>query len=131
MNKKMKIKIIIIWAMALMLIGSITAYAAYNYISVTLVRQAKTNWCWAACLEMSAVSLGYTVYDQWDIVKEVKGTVSESYPNEAGGTMDYLEGMEYATFDNYTATRVSGTISISSMDTYISRGIPLIIALGS
>ncbi len=131
MSKKKKVKIIAIWIMALMLLGSITVHAAYNYISVTLVRQAKSNWCWAACLEMSATSLGYTLYDQWDIVKEVKGTVSDSYPNETGGTMDYLEGMEFATYDNYTATRVSGTISMSSMDTYISRGIPVIIALGT
>lgn len=131
MKTKLKTQIAAVWAVALMLLSSITVYAAYTTINVDLVRQAKSNWCWAACLEMSAHYLGYTTYDQWDIVKEVKGTASNPYPDEPGGASAYKEGMEFATSNDYTATRTTGTISISSMNTYMEDHMPLIIALGT
>lgn len=39
--------------------------------------------------------------------------------------------MEFATNSDYTATRSSGTISISSMKSYMNNHVPLIIALGT
>ncbi len=48
-----------------------TAFAAWSSLGVALVRQAKTQWCWAASLEMCASYLGYSDYDQWDIVRDV------------------------------------------------------------
>lgn len=131
MKKRLKTQIVTVWTIAAVLWGSMTVYAAYNSIGVDLVRQAKSNWCWAASLEMSSHYLGYTTYDQWDIVKKVKGTSSDSYPNEAGSASDYKAGMEYATGGDYTAKRTSGTISISSMNSYMNDQIPLIIALGT
>jgi hypothetical protein len=53
MKTKLKTQIAAVWAVALMLLSSITVYAAYTTINVDLVKQAKSNWCWAACLEMS------------------------------------------------------------------------------
>lgn len=132
MKVKLKTKIAVIWVVAcMMMFGSITAYAAYNSIGVNLVRQAKSNWCWAASLEMSATYLGYSSYDQWDIVKEVKGTSSNPYPNDQGSNSDYKAGMEYATDNDYTAARSSGTISISSMNTEMNNQVPIIISLGT
>ena len=131
MKKSVKKQIVVIWLIACMICGSITAYAAYTSLGVSLVRQAKSQWCWAACLEMSSRYLGYTDYDQWDIVKEVKGTSSEPYPNKAGTASDYKAGMDFATNGNYTATRSDGTISISSMNSYMDDQVPLIIAIGS
>ena len=80
---------------------------------------------------MVATYLGYTDYDQWDIVKEVKGISSDSYPNKPGGASDYAKGMEYATDSDYTATRSNGVISVSSMYTYMTDSMPIIIAIGS
>lgn len=131
MKKSVKKQIAVIWIIACMFCGGITAYAAYSSLGVSLVRQAKSQWCWAACLEMSSHYLGYTDYDQWDIVKKVKGTKSNPYPNKAGGASDYNEGMKFATKDNYTTTRSSGTISISTMNRYMDNHVPLIIAIGS
>lgn len=51
--------------------------------------------------------------------------------NEPGDASDYKEGMEFATNSDYTATRSSGTISISSMKSYMNNHVPLIIALGT
>lgn len=132
MKQKIISRIVAIWIMACMLLaGTTTVYAAYITIGVDLVRQAKTQWCWAACLEMNSHYLGYTTYDQWDIVQNVKGTSSNPYPNEPGDASDYKEGMEFATNSDYTATRSSGTISISSMKSYMNNHVPLIIALGT
>lgn len=131
MKVKQKTKIASICLIVCMLLSGITAYAAYNSIGVSLVRQAKSNWCWAASLEMSATYLGYSTYDQWDIVKSVKGTSSNPYPDEPGGTSDYKAGMKFATDGDYTATRTSGTISISSLDSYMNKHVPVIIALGT
>lgn len=131
MKKSVKKQIVAIWLIACMLCGGITAYAAYNSLGVSLVRQAKNQWCWAACLEMCSHYLGYTDYDQWDIVKDVMGTSSNPYPNEPGTASDYKAGMEFATNNDYTATRSDGTISISSMNDYMDDQIPLIIAIGS
>lgn len=47
------------------------ALAAWSSLGVSLVRQAKSQWCWAASLEMCASYLGYDDYDQWDIVHEL------------------------------------------------------------
>ena len=131
MKKSVKKQIVAIWVIACMLCGSITAYAAYTSLGVSLVRQAKSLWCWAACLEMSAHYLGYTDYDQWDIVKEVKGTSSDPYPNKNGDADAYKAGMEFATNNDYTATRSSGIISISSMNSYMDDQVPLIIGIGT
>jgi hypothetical protein len=127
---KMK-AVIAVWVVALMMMISTIAYAAWNSIGVELVNQAKSNWCWAASLEMSATYLGYDDYDQWDIVKECKGTSSEPYPNEQGNASDYSKGMKYATGNDYTATRSSGTISLSSLNGYMNNSVPVIIAIGT
>lgn len=58
MKLKSKMKnVIAVWLVAFMMTGTV-AYAAWNSIGVELVRQAKSNWCWAASLEMSATFLG-------------------------------------------------------------------------
>lgn len=131
MTRKLKIQIASVWAAAFVLLGSVTAYAAYNTIGINLVRQAKSKWCWAACLEMSSHYLGYSTYDQWDIVKNVKGNFINPYPNESGLKEDYEKGMKFATNGDYTANRTSGVITISSMNAYMNSHVPLIISIGT
>ncbi len=131
MTKKNKI---VSFFMAVVLCTSLlatTAFAAWTTLGVSLVRQAKSNWCWAASLEMCATYLGYTDYDQWDIVREVKGTSSEPYPNLTGGASDYKNGMEYATGNDYTATRTSTVLTLSQLNTSMNNSMPVILAIGT
>lgn len=79
---------------------------------------------------MCADSLGYTSYDQWDIVKNVKGTSSNPYPNDPGGGSDYTNGMKFATSNDWKATESWSTITISAMNTEVSAGRPIILAWG-
>lgn len=130
-NKKKKICISLTWIITLLMIGSLRIFAGYTSIDVPLINQAKSNWCWAASLEMAAKSLTDTDKDQWDIVKEVKGTSSNSYPNEGGGTSDYKEGMEYATDDMYTATRENNTWSFDEIkEEIVDNDTPIIMSWG-
>ena len=108
-----------------------TAFAAWSSLGVALVRQAKTQQCWAAALEMCASYLGYSDYDQWDIVRDVKGTSSTPYPNEPGSASDYRDGMEFATDNDYTANRTSTVLSLSRLNTSIGNSMPIILALGT
>ncbi|MCD7729910.1 MAG: C39 family peptidase [Oscillospiraceae bacterium] len=101
-----------------------------SLVNVPLIGQNNTNWCWAACIEMSAKSLGYSTYTQEDIVNKVKGTTADPYPNVVGSGDDYGKGMEYATSNTYTASESMSTISISSMNTVLSTGKPIIMAWG-
>ncbi|GMQ58383.1 hypothetical protein AN1V17_27780 [Vallitalea sediminicola] len=132
MNKSKKnISISLVWILAVIMVGTITIYASYTTLDVTLINQAKSNWCWAACLEMSAKALVDTELDQWDIVKEVKGTSSNSYPNKPGGSSDYKDGMEYITDDMYTASRVFETWTLDEIDDEIdSNSTPIIMSWG-
>lgn len=131
MKRKLRCQLAVTWLVTLLLLCGVTVQAAYQTLGVNLVRQAKSNWCWAACIEMSASYLGYTDHDQWDIVNHVKGTILDKYPNKQGSTSDYAEGMEYATDGSYTLTRSSGVISIDSLADYIESHIPVHISLGT
>lgn len=129
-QNSIKRTIMLIWGIAFMLLSSTVALAAYVSITVTNVAQAKTNWCWAASIEMSADALGYSSYDQYDIVKYVKGTSADPYPNSPGSGDDYTNGMKYATSNNYKATESKSTITISAMKTEISAKRPIMMAWG-
>lgn len=131
MKKRVKRQIAVTWIVTFLLLCSITVQAAYQTLGVNLVRQAKSLWGWAACIEMSASYLGYTEHDQWDIVNHVKGTIFDKYPNKDGGSSDYKAGMEYATDNSYTLTFSSGTISIGSLADYIENHLPVHISLGT
>lgn len=69
-----------------------------NTLGIKKVKQAKTNWCWAACAEMASNwennASGRT---QWNIVRHVKGSTSTPYPNEGGTPSETEEGAEYGT----------------------------------
>ncbi|MCD7785582.1 MAG: hypothetical protein LUH18_08440, partial [Oscillospiraceae bacterium] len=74
-------------------------YSTINFessasLDVTHYMQEKTNWCWAACIQMCADYLGY-YKTQTQIVTYVKG----SDVDEGGGDEEYYKGMKYATND--------------------------------
>ncbi len=131
MTKKSKVISFFIAAVLCVSLFTTTAFAAWTTLGVSLVRQAKSNWCWAASLEMCATYLGYTDYDQWDIVREVKGTSSNPYPNVTGGASDYRDGMEYATSNDYTATRTATVRTLAQLNTSMNNSMPVILAIGT
>lgn len=74
-----------------------SALSQYDSVSITTVEQAKSNWCWAACAEMLARNIKpSTTYTQYDIVKYIKGTSSESYPNVTANASELRTGARYA-----------------------------------
>lgn len=83
-----------------------------NTLGIKKVKQAKTNWCWAACAEMASNwennSTGKT---QWDIVQYVKGSFFTPYPNESGTVSETEKGAEYGT--NFLANYNSQTMACS------------------
>jgi len=74
-----------------------------HVVSVTPVKQAYTNWCWAACCEMFAKYYGFTRYDQRQFVLLVlKGHPPATDPrnstslyNSAAGPKDFLPVLQH------------------------------------
>lgn len=128
--KRKMISILSVWAVAVTMLAT-TVHAAWITLGVDIIRQEKSQWCWAASLEMCATYLGYEEYDQWDIVKEVKGTASTPYPNLPGYPSDYRDGMEYATGNDYTASRTDTVFTINELDSFMDDMMPVIFAIGT
>lgn len=129
-NRKKLVSILPVWLIAVTMLTT-NAYAAWATLDVGIIRQSKSNWCWTACLEMCATYLGYNNYDQWDIVKEVKGTSSDFYPNEKGVASNYRDGMEFATGNVYTASRTGTVFTINELNSFMSDMMPVIFAIGT
>lgn len=106
-------------------------YEAVNYydstsLSVPLYKQEKTNWCWAACIQMCAEYKGY-IATQSEIVEAAKGEVV----NTAAGDSDYPAGMEFATNNTYTAERTETVLTVSGIKDILESDMPLMISLGT
>ncbi len=128
--RKKLISLLSVWLIAVTMLAT-TAYAAWTTLDVDIIRQEKTQWCWAASLEMCATYLGYNDYDQWDIVKEVKGTLLNPYPNQPGNASNYRDGMEFATGNDYTASRTGTVFTISELENFMDDFMPVIFAIGT
>ena len=98
-------------------------------LNVSLIRQDKSKWCWAACLEMCATYLGYDNYTQWDIVHELKGTSADPYPDLPGYTDDFQSGMLFASNNEYT-TMDDTIFTVSQMKAQLLDNKPFIMRLG-
>lgn len=100
---------------------TITVFAATT-LDVTRVKQAKSQWCWAAVGEMIGTYMNSSSSrTQWDIVAYVKGS---SYPDEGGSDSELVKGIKYASMD--TVTYKSGsTLSWDKHKSNISEGNPI------
>ncbi len=127
--RKKMVSLLSVWLIAITMLAT-TAYAAWTSLGVNIIRQEKSQWCWAASLEMCATYLGYADYDQWDIVREVKGSSATPYPNEPGYPDDYRDGMEFATGNDYTASRTNTVFTITEVKNFIDDMMPVIFAIG-
>lgn len=104
-------------------------------VSITGVRQAKSEWCWAA----SAQIAGKCVYPsssrtQYSIVNHLKGatagTSEEMYPNESGSLSDSVAGSEYMTYGNVDFRSTYSKWGYSEIVTSLVRGYPVQAAAG-
>lgn len=106
----------------LMLVLSTTITASAATLDVSRVKQAKTNWCWAATSEMVGTYVNSaSSRTQWDVVAYIKGS---NYPNVGGTTSNIKNGIKYAS--NNTVTYTSGsTLSWSKHTSNINDGYPI------
>jgi hypothetical protein len=105
-----------------------TAFATVQTESadITGVKQAKTNWCWAACAEMAGTSVyPSSSRDQYDVVEHLKGTSSTPHPNVSGSIRDSANGSEYVTHNNINFTSKSSKWNFSQIATSLSHGNPV------
>lgn len=66
-------------------------------VSVTPVKQAKSNWCWAACAEMAGKQFNpKSTKSQTDVVRKFYGN---SLPNQLGSLGDVCCGATYVGSD--------------------------------
>lgn len=108
--------------LALVLVFSTTITASAATLDVTRVKQAKTNWCWAATSQMIGNYMNSSSNrTQWDVVAYVKNS---SYPNTGGTTSDIKKGIKYASNDAVTYTSGS-TRSWASHTSDIDTGNPI------
>ena len=80
-------------------------------VSITSIQQARSNWCWAACAEMSAKNVyPATSRTQYSVVTYIKG---KSTINKTGTLSEQATGSKYAAFDkkNYGSTSSRWTFS--------------------
>lgn len=107
-------------ALTMMLSISVTALA--STVNVTRVRQAKSNWCWAATSEMVGRSVNRSsTMTQWDVVGYVKGS---NYPNVGGTSEDMKKGIAYASANTVSYT-FGRTLSWDDHKSNIESGYPI------
>ena len=95
-------------------------------VNVTPVKQAKIYWCWAACAEMA----GKTVYlssnlTQWDVVKHIKGTTSEPYPDVTGNIGESAMGSAYVAYYSRTFKGVYSKWNFSQIANSLYKKYPI------
>lgn len=105
-----------------------TAFATVQTegVSIDGVTQAKSEWCWAACAEIA----GKAVYpsssrDQYDVVKYLKGTDSNPYPNSPGSIQNSATGSEYVAYNTEDFTSKASKWNFSQIATSLSHGYPV------
>ena len=123
MNKrKKKYAIRVFCALALLFSMVITVSAASTTLDVKRVKQAKSQWCWAAVGEMIGTYMNSSSSrTQWDIVAYIKGS---KYPDDPGSDNEIIKGIKYASMNTVTYTSGS-TLSWDEHVTNIESGYPI------
>lgn len=99
------------------------ATVQYDGVNINSVKQAKTNWCWAACAEMA----GKNVYSgssrtQYSVVQHLKGTSSEKCPNATGSISDSAKGSQYVAYNKKTFISTASKWSFSQIGVSLRKG---------
>ena len=124
----------IVFLLALLMLSSfnITTFAAQTIsVKITGVKQAKDNWCWAACAEMA----GKCVYSssnrtQYSVVNHLKGTSSNAYPDVSGSIGNSATGSEYVAYNKKTFRGTSSIWTYGHITQSLVDGYPVQAAAG-
>lgn len=100
--------------------------ASYQ-LSIAPIRQAKSNWCWAASCDMAGGwAYPSSTRNQWSVVKHVKGSLLNPYPNVPGSLGNSKKGFEYMTHNTISFHYTSSKYTLGSIRTHIiNRSHPL------
>lgn len=95
-------------------------------VNINGVIQAKTNWCWAACAEIT----GKAVYPastrtQYNVVNHLKGSLLESYPNVSGSIEDSASGSKYVANNTKNFVSIAYKWNFSQIASSLSHGYPV------
>jgi hypothetical protein len=133
MIKKRHLKLFTCLALASVMSFSNISNSVHAYtteLSINVVKQAKTNWCWAATAEMAGGRIyGNSNRTQTDVVSHVKGS---SLPNNAGTLAEGKDGSEYMCYDSSLFTfKYSNTpFTITQIRTAINSAYPIQASIG-
>ena len=115
----MAMKKILSLALLILLLMSHGPLASAGELYVTPVRQAMSEWCWAACAEMvGTYEEPGSTRNQWDVVMYVKG----AHVNVPGSLADSVAGSEFVCYFlssfGYTFSAFSLSQITTMIDTY-------------
>lgn len=106
--------------------SSFTSYAVSNTLSVTRVKQAKSQWCWAAAAEMVGKYGTSSSRTQWEVVNLIWGP---TYPNVSGSVANMVSGVQYVSNYTKSAKSINVLLTLSNVQSYINAGKPMIARL--
>lgn len=106
-----------------MLLMSLEASAAARSLAVIRVRQAKSQWCWAACCEMVGGWRVSTSRDQWAVVNLIWGG---TYPDLPGSVDNIVSGVQFVSGYTKSAKSVNEMLSYSSIQSNINASKPMV-----
>ena len=103
---------------------NVSAIYQDDSVYVPTVKQAKSNWCWAACAEMAGKNVTpSSTRTQYDVVTYIKG---EGYPNSFGSLSDCASGARYVSL-NAKTYYTTGVMSYNSINSMVRNGYAMII----
>lgn len=85
-------------------------------LSYDMVKQEKTNWCWAASAENSVRYEMKNPRTQKSAVNKIKGTTKEAYPNVGGTLSDIKKAAVY--ISRNTESYFNSSLSRSSVKSF-------------
>ncbi|MCE3200676.1 papain-like cysteine protease family protein [Paenibacillus sonchi] len=100
--KKSSFTFILAITATLMVSSSVSAYVSYITLSVPVVKQEQTNWCWVAS-SVGVIDFLGTPPTQNDFVNYVKGGVV----NQAGTVADVKQGLQHWNVSSTTGSSLS------------------------
>lgn len=108
------------------LLPSLSVNAQIESVSVTAVQQAKSNWCWAACAEMSGkVVYSSSTRTQYNVVNYLKGSLFVPYPNSTGSIEESASGSQYVAHNTKTFTSTDSKWIFPQIESSLADGYPV------
>ncbi len=120
-----KRSVVLLLLLALVLITPISASA--DTLNVRAVKQAKSNWCWAACAEMlGCYEEPGSTRSQWDVVMHVTGSTD----NVPGSAEDAAVGAAFVCYNTSSFAATHRAFSKAAIKNMIDNtGNPLIVGI--